>query len=44
MLVFMIVLILFFNFISSSAFTDTTGHIGGALTGFLWGLAFFPRV
>jgi hypothetical protein len=23
---------------------DTYGHFGGALTGLIWGLAFFPRV
>jgi len=24
--------------------TDTLGHIGGAITGLFWGMAFFPRV
>ena len=23
---------------------DVLGHVGGAITGFIWGLAFFPRV
>jgi hypothetical protein len=24
--------------------TDTLGHVGGAISGFLFGVAFFPRV
>jgi membrane associated rhomboid family serine protease len=24
--------------------TDTLGHVGGAISGFLFGIAFFPRV
>lgn len=24
--------------------TDIYGHLGGAITGLIWGLAFFPRV
>ena len=46
MLVFMVVLMIVLNFALSSeqpGKTDTSGHLGGAITGMLWGLAFFPR-
>ncbi len=46
MLVFMTVLMIVLNFMLSAeqpGSVDTTGHLGGAITGMIWGLAFFPR-
>jgi len=48
MLIFFACLMLFFNFLSEvqgvSGVVDITGHIGGAIVGLIWGIAFFPRV
>ena len=47
---FMIVLMIFLNLMiaghsAGNAYgVDSMGHVGGALTGLIWGLAFFPRV
>ena len=30
--------------IGKDNYVDITGHIGGALCGLFWGMAFFPRV
>jgi membrane associated rhomboid family serine protease len=30
--------------LTGSSGVDTMGHLGGAIAGLLWGLAFFPRV
>ena len=44
-LLIMIVLNLAIVGSSSAAYpADTYGHLGGAITGLIWGLAFFPRV
>jgi len=48
-LVFIIIFILMINLMSSlgpqnSGVVDINGHVGGMITGLLWGLAFFPRV
>jgi len=45
MLTFMVVLIMLFNLMPSrgSNMVDGYGHCGGAITGLLWGMAFFPR-
>lgn len=47
----MVVLLLIFNLLafgggggSSTYSIDTMGHLGGAITGFLYGMAFFTRV
>ena len=41
----LIVLVIVLNLVSfGGGGTDTQGHIGGALSGFLWAMAFFPRV
>ena len=47
MFVLLIMIILNLTIVGSSNrvyATDTYGHLGGALTGLIWGLAFFPRV
>ena len=45
MLVLMIILNLSFVGGGNSVYkSDMNGHIGGAITGLIWGLAFFPRV
>jgi membrane associated rhomboid family serine protease len=47
MLVFMVVFMLMFNLmvgIKKAGTVDTTGHVGGAICGLLYGFAFFPRV
>ena len=48
-LMFMVILMIFLNLmvggLSNEAYpVDTYGHLGGAITGLFWGLAFFPRV
>lgn len=48
----MLILVIFLNLVSigaggtnsATATTDYIGHAGGAITGFLWGLGFLPRV
>lgn len=47
MFLFFVVLIIIINLLTSSgrhSTVDVYGHIGGAITGLLWGFAFFPRV
>jgi len=48
MLLFFVCLMLVFNFLAEvggpPGVVDVTGHIGGAIVGLIWGLAFFPRV
>jgi membrane associated rhomboid family serine protease len=45
MLILMIVLNLVFVGQDNELYkVDTYGHLGGAMTGLFWGLAFFPRV
>ena len=41
--VFCIVLNFMSNSAESNKTTDINGHIGGAITGFIWGMAFFKR-
>ena len=45
-LLFVIIFLVFLNTIMGvgSGSIDYLGHLGGALTGFIWGLAFMPRV
>lgn len=45
-LIFIVVLMIFLNFsitISQKGTVDSYGHLGGALTGLIWGLAMLPR-
>ena len=48
MLMFIIIFMVFLNSMmglgaSGSSNVDGLGHLGGAITGFVWGLAFMPR-
>ena len=43
---FFIILAIFMNLLAGGGGAgdiDTMGHLGGSITGLLWGLAFFPR-
>jgi membrane associated rhomboid family serine protease len=47
-LLFVIILLVFFNTIlgaaaGSGSHIDYLGHLGGAIAGFIWGMAFMPR-
>ena len=45
-LIFMVVIMIFLNFsmtMGGDSTVDTYGHLGGALTGLIYGLAIFPR-
>lgn len=47
MLLFVIILLVFLNTLmgaGSGSNVDYLGHLGGAITGFVWGMAFMPRV
>jgi len=47
MFIIIIMIILNLSIVNSASAvykTDTYGHLGGAITGLIWGLAFFPRV
>jgi rhomboid protease GluP len=46
MLVAMVVIMILLNFMMSftaQGTIDTYGHLGGAIAGLIWGMAFFPR-
>mmetsp|Transcript_8931 Transcript_8931/g.15128 ORF Transcript_8931/g.15128 Transcript_8931/m.15128 type:complete len:174 (+) Transcript_8931:347-868(+) len=43
-LLFFIVFAIVINLMIQDEGTDSWGHLGGAITGLLWGMAFFPRV
>jgi len=39
-----VIIALVFNLLMIGSTVDGYGHLGGAITGFLWGMAFLPRV
>ena len=46
MLLIMVILMILLNFMMSfqdSNTIDVYGHLGGTITGLIWGMAFFPR-
>lgn len=44
MLLAIVIIMIIFNIMAGGAQTDGMGHLGGGLCGFLWGMAFLPRV
>jgi len=47
MLIFVVILMIVLNLLmglGQPGTVDSTGHIGGGITGLFWGFAFFPRV
>ena len=44
MLLFIVIIMIIFNIMGAGLMSDGTGHAGGAISGFFWGLAVLPRV